>query len=278
MTLLEVLVVIGIVGVLAALLLAAVQQAREAAGRAACQNNLHQLSLAVANYESARGEMPPYATGLPGTPYANWFMYAAPFLEQGKAANGATGYPVVPKTAVNTILVPTSVAENVKFKVLRCPSDPGQSLESYWGKTSYEANWYAFGDGESGWFPPPQRLANLTSGLSNVVLFAEAYAYCDRMPRMALATPWYHTFGVTQQALPSDDPVYLPKDYTMFQVRPRPGGGPGGCDRLRTQTPHQAMNAALGDGSVRGVSGAIAPAVWKRVLQPRSTAPIPSDW
>src|SRR5436190_3998824 len=58
-TLIELLVVIAIIGALVALLLPAIQAAREAARRSQCANNMRQLSLAVLNYESSRKELPP---------------------------------------------------------------------------------------------------------------------------------------------------------------------------------------------------------------------------
>ncbi len=87
-TLVELLVVIAIIGVLVALLLPAVQAAREAAWRMQCGNNLKQIALACMNYESSKGMLPPISTGTGNSHlgYANgkssWGIEILPYMEQ----------------------------------------------------------------------------------------------------------------------------------------------------------------------------------------------------
>src|SRR5689334_17259576 len=91
-TLVELLVVIAMIGILIALMLPAVQAAREAARRISCANNLAQLGLAVQSYESAFGSLPPGVIE-PSGPiqsvaqgnHVNWLAHLLPQLEQQNA-------------------------------------------------------------------------------------------------------------------------------------------------------------------------------------------------
>ena len=80
-TLVELLVVIAIIGILIALLLPAVQAAREAARATQCSNHLKQIGLAVHNFHDANEALPP--AYLDGTGHATWLVLIMPFLEQG---------------------------------------------------------------------------------------------------------------------------------------------------------------------------------------------------
>src|SRR5438477_1436970 len=84
-TLVELLVVIAIIGVLVALLLPAVQQAREAARRMSCTNSLKQIGIALHNHHDVKLNFPPggMQTGANGTPcYTTWAIEILPFMEQ----------------------------------------------------------------------------------------------------------------------------------------------------------------------------------------------------
>ncbi|WP_435020166.1 DUF1559 domain-containing protein [Tundrisphaera sp. TA3] len=171
-TLIELLVVIAIIAVLIALLLPAVQAAREAARRAQCVNNLKQLGLAIHNYESVHGGLPPGRIWAPrpgkgdadfpkifsGSPNTTWFCLMLPMIEQSNLANafnyalGGEGYPGGGLTIAagwfgNSTVMATKIAS------FQCPSDREgkfQITTSYQGgalspvivtKGNYAANW-----------------------------------------------------------------------------------------------------------------------------------------
>jgi prepilin-type N-terminal cleavage/methylation domain-containing protein len=84
-TLVELLVVIAIIGVLVALLLPAVQAAREAARRSSCQNNLRQIGLATQNFHDTTGYLPSVRLQ-GGNGWASYFVQIMPYMEQGNIA------------------------------------------------------------------------------------------------------------------------------------------------------------------------------------------------
>lgn len=143
-TLVELLVVIAIIGILVGLLLPAVQQAREAARRTSCQNNLRQLGLALHNYESAHRSYPP-GRGAPLPRVFSLFPYLLPYFEHS-SIHGLIDFAQAPAD-FNVGSVVYSGAANLKaaesiVPTLLCPSDGnGPRVAGLtFGATNYAGN------------------------------------------------------------------------------------------------------------------------------------------
>ncbi|WP_165074039.1 DUF1559 domain-containing protein [Paludisphaera rhizosphaerae] len=128
-TLIELLVVIAIISVLIALLLPAVQAAREAARRIHCVNNLKQLGLALHNYQSTIGSFPiaqSWAKTTPGANYGGnpWSAHAQVLshLEQSTVYN-AVNFSFAPAQALNLAYYTNSTVLYAPLNVFICPSD-----------------------------------------------------------------------------------------------------------------------------------------------------------
>ncbi|MEW4561220.1 DUF1559 domain-containing protein [Bremerella sp. JC770] len=135
-TLVELLVVIAIIGVLVALLLPAVQQAREAARRTQCANNLKQIGLALHNHHDTFGTLPPavqyppdsYAASWPGgstrVPGWGWSALILPFMEQGS---------LYEQLGISEGVQMDQVADKlaVFLSGYACPSDTGDNITQH---------------------------------------------------------------------------------------------------------------------------------------------------
>ncbi|RCS41022.1 DUF1559 domain-containing protein [Bremerella cremea] len=179
-TLVELLVVIAIIGVLIALLLPAVQQAREAARRSECSNNLKQLGLALHNFESAHKY-------IPGGEYSDAQYFAphamlADYMEQG---NISAKFDLTK----GVFDQPNYDLSFLSVKSFICPSDAfpaegsGQAYTNYhcnWGSWVVLGNWdgvfgpQADGQGAStAKALKPLKFGKIVDGLSNTAAFAE---------------------------------------------------------------------------------------------------------
>jgi type II secretory pathway pseudopilin PulG len=143
-------VVIAIIGVLVALLLPAVQAAREAARRSQCLNNLKQIDLATHQYHDAMGQLPASFITQAGPPFDSWSIQARllPYLEQGNIYRGIN-FKLSYKDASQTI--GGTQITSMPVPVYRCPSEMSdlQRIDgaTTWSPMSYGANlgrWFIY--------------------------------------------------------------------------------------------------------------------------------------
>ena len=143
-TLVELLVVIAIIGILIAMLLPAVQAAREAARRMQCNNNLKQIGVAMHLHLSAKGTLPPgYRWPEPNDSInaaeATWITFLLDYLEQGaiEASIDWTKWFGTATDSTNAIICKTDIP------LFQCPSSP--KVQPTWG--AYARGNYAANDG-----------------------------------------------------------------------------------------------------------------------------------
>ena len=260
------------------------QQAREAAARTYCGNNLKQLGLACQLANDTERRLPPGVGEYPGTSaYGSGFLHLLPFLEQGNLYQEATtgGFT----WANNNNMFSYSVKSFV------CSSDPTANNGVVqdnggisWGVGSYAGNAQVFCKvGADGTWLDPQGdssiPASFSDGTGNTILFAEKYARCRNTTYIEGGSLWaYDTIRGAVEPLHSAYAISWTKysigPESIFLIRPDPQN----CDPTLASTAHPVMLVGLADGSVRALSPGISGATWWAACTPAGGEILGTDW
>ncbi len=212
-SLVELLVVMAIIGVLTALLLPAVQSARESARRSTCVNHLRQLALAMQNYESATGHLPSGSIAQadpadPATPHTfyRWSAFAQilPQLESTAIREQLDlSLPMYRKDF--SVPDENRPALDQLIPVLLCPSDRQERVHPSFGPTNYAA---CSGSGNDGGSPHTAdgvffinsdlQLAEIADGTSQTIFLAECLLgerFAPQTPRIEIDERFAYVFA-----------------------------------------------------------------------------------
>ena len=290
-TLIELLVVIAIIAVLIALLLPAVQGAREAARRMQCVNNLKQIGIALHNYHDTLGSLP--VGELRGASYSA-LAQTMPFIEQGNVSN-AINFSLPNGDAAN------DTARNTLMRFLLCPSDLDNKQPARGAATNYHANkggnviWQdAVGPNAAlplanGTFVYGEivRLAQITDGTSNTAFFSERLLADGSnsivspiedvfFPKSAPNTPdeaYAQCQALNIYDLANQAPVFMGAPWMNGQHTYQHIGSPNGrscgfftvnrASMVPSSRHPGGVNVLFGDGSVKFIKQTISLPTWR---------------
>jgi prepilin-type N-terminal cleavage/methylation domain-containing protein len=317
-TLIELLVVIAIITILIGLLVPAVQKVREAAARMKCQNNLHQLAVALHNHHDTTGKFPPSGTWTAsgaGSGFSG-HCFLLPYIEQDNLYKSINFNVNASDTAFN------AGARGARVPIFECPSDPMNSLPAGWAGTNYRLNngvnlLNSYGENDpsrnNASLPPPNggfftneacRMADILDGTSNTAAISE---HIKGDFSNAISTPNADTYrpGTYPNNVDEAYAQCMAIDITNLSYQGNSNGGapwlqhshtgtrywhgflPGARSCMfppqRIQTTANSghsniVNVALFDGSVRSVSYSISLATWRALGTRNGGEVLGNDW
>jgi prepilin-type N-terminal cleavage/methylation domain-containing protein/prepilin-type processing-associated H-X9-DG protein len=240
-TLIELLVVIAIIGVLVALLLPAVQAAREAARRMQCANNLKQIGLALHGYHDAHRTFPPggwiASPSIPQNARMNmgWGAAILPGLEQ-RALYDALNFGLPYNDAVN------STAGHTVLPAYLCPSEPRTSL---WHRATGDA--YDYADADYGGMYGPRGLRG-AGDVNNPPRGAMIFNRCVGLTEISDGSSQTIQVGEAPEAI---NAMWISGHNIFDQYKPINARPPVEFGEELTSQHPGGVNALFADGSVR---------------------------
>jgi prepilin-type processing-associated H-X9-DG protein len=300
-SLIELLAIIGIIGVLIGLVVPAVFKVREQAARTQCQNNLHDLGMAAHGCDQLLKRLPPAWGKLNGEgtvlfallPYT---AYGTIYTQSGKNVN-------------NTITLTDGklqYASNFMIPMYLCPADESGPPEGLgkrggiasdlevgqWGFGNYGVNFQVFGSPDAGnnaslnMQGQAKLGGSFPDGLSTTILFAEKFRRCGDFGSLwgygSWSVPWMALFAYgnrtgTQGYTSFSFPAGTVGPASRFQTQPQPW--PSAYDPSRAASAHfGGINVCMADGSVRFLSNSIDGDLWWALCTPANGDQLTGDF